>query len=535
MPAKGRDQDAPALQPAITYYRYSSHRQGEQSIEGQRDAAERWARQNGYTIVKEYADREQTGRNDDREQFQLMLRELDRLHPDALILWKVDRMGRNKEEIAFNKYRCKRAGVKVVYTAENIPSTPEGVILESVLEGMAEYFSLQLSQNVRRGMRMSATKCQSTGGTHPLGYRLGADKCFEIDPNAAAIVRQVFERYVAGESQPEIVDALNAQGLRTAVGRPFNHNSLRKILQNEKYIGVYTYNNGEVRVEGGIPAIIEPALFYKAQRIMESNRRAPSHFHKNRADYILTDKLFCGRCGDKMIGACGRGKMGVKYYYYSCSRRHGDKKKYGPRCTKKNVRKDWIEPLVLRETKALLYDDALIDFIVENTYAYYVESNADTAYTEALQAQLKEVETSLGNLLKAIEAGIFNDLTRKRMDELSAQQQQLVDSIKAGGMRGQPLTHDHIRYFLLRFREMNIDDRACQKQLIDTFINAVFVYDDKITITYNYSGDGRTITLAEIDHGEKFASSGRRRTIARTDELFIVHHVFARSVKIEDC
>ena len=196
---------------AITYYRYSSHRQGEQSIEGQRAEAERWAKANGYTIVKEYADRAMTGTNDDRDQFQLMLRELERLRPAVLILWKVDRMGRNKEEIAFNKYRCKKNGVKVIYTAESIPDTPEGVILERVQEGMAEYYSLQLSQNVRRGLRVSATKCQSTGGNRPLGYRTGPDKKFEIDPEGAAIVRQVFERYVRGETQAEIGHALNEQ------------------------------------------------------------------------------------------------------------------------------------------------------------------------------------------------------------------------------------------------------------------------------------------------------------------------------------
>ena len=90
------------LKPAVAYYRYSSHRQGEQSIEGQAREAQLWAASHGYTIVKEYADRAMTGMNDDREQFQLMLRELERLHPEVLILWKVDRMGRNKEEIAFN-------------------------------------------------------------------------------------------------------------------------------------------------------------------------------------------------------------------------------------------------------------------------------------------------------------------------------------------------------------------------------------------------------------------------------------------------
>ena len=489
---------------AITYYRYSSHRQGEQSIEGQRAEAERWAKANGYTIVKEYADRAMTGTNDDREQFQLMLRELERLRPAVLILWKVDRMGRNKEEIAFNKYRCKKNGVKVVYTAESIPDTPEGVILESVLEGMAEYYSLQLSQNVRRGLRVSATKCQSTGGTRPLGYRTGPDKKFEIDPEGAAIVRQVFERYVRGETQAEIVHALNAQGLRTLHGRPFTHNSLRTVLQNEKYIGVYQYK--DVRIEGGVPAIIDVETFQKAQRVRKRNRRI-NWKRWSVAEYLLTGKLFCGSCGDMMVGVSGTSKTGAKHHYYGCSSRYGDKR-FRSTCRRKAVRKAWIEGIVLREISQLLQDDALLDFIAENTYRYYVEANTDTAYTDALQANLQEVEKSLANIMRAVEAGIFNDTTKARMEELEMQKQQIQSSLNMAKLdNGLHLTKDHIFYFLRRFRELDIENVDCQRQLINTFVNAVFIYDDHITLTFNYSGDDRTISLAETDaavEGDKF-------------------------------
>lgn len=519
MPAKKDfpSYDAPIpgeLRPAIAYYRYSSHRQGEQSIEGQRAEAERWAAVNGYTIIKEYADRAMTGTNDDREQFQLMLREMERLHPAVLILWKVDRMGRNKEEIAFNKYRCKKAGVKVVYTAESIPSTPEGVILESVLEGMAEYYSLQLSQNIRRGQRVSAAKCQSTGGNRPLGYRTGPDKRFEIDPEGAAIVRQVFDRYVKGETQAEIVRSLNEQGLRTLHGKPFTHNSLRTMLKNEKYIGVYTYKD-EVRVDGGVPAIIDEETFQKAQVMLKVNKRAPAHKWA-KADYLLTEKLFCGCCGEMMVGISGTSGTGAKHHYYECSGKRERRRKKNSRrktaegyCTKKNVRKEWIEGLVLRETQLLLFDDELMDFIAENTYRYYVEANTDTAYTEALQANLQEVEKSLGNLLKAVEAGIFNSTTKARMDELEEQKRQILASLEVAKLKtGLQLTKDHILFFLLKFRDMDFDDIECQKRLIAAFVNAVFVYDDRVTITFNYSGDNRTITLAEVDAAADSAAGG---------------------------
>ena len=150
----------------------------------------------------------------------------------------------------------------------------------------------------------------------------------------------------------------------------------------------------------------------------------------------------------------------------------------------------------------------MLDFIAENTYRYYVEANTDTAYTDALQANLQEVEKSLANIMRAVEAGIFNDTTKARMEELEMQKQQIQSSLNMAKLdNGLHLTKDHIFYFLRRFRELDIENVDCQRQLINTFVNAVFIYDDHITLTFNYSGDDRTISLAETDaatDGDKF-------------------------------
>lgn len=185
---------------AVVYARYSSHRQGEQSIEGQIAEAKKYAAAHGLTIIQEYCDRAQTGKNDNREQFQLMLADAAKHAFDALIVWKTDRIGRNKEEIALNKYHLKKNGVKIHYIAETIPDTPEGIILEAVIEGMAAYYSEQLSQNIRRGQRASAAKAQSTGGNRPLGYKTDADKKFVIDPETAPTVKLVFDLYAQGKT-----------------------------------------------------------------------------------------------------------------------------------------------------------------------------------------------------------------------------------------------------------------------------------------------------------------------------------------------
>lgn len=502
---------------AVIYARYSSHRQGEQSIEGQLAAAYKYARDNNLRIIHEYIDRAMTGRNDNREQFQEMLKDTSKKQFSVIIVWKIDRFGRNREEIAFNKHKCKKNGVKVVYVAENVPDSPEGVILESVLEGMAEYYSLQLSQNIRRGNRASAEKCQSTGGNRPLGYKTDpVTKKFVIDPDTAPTVRKIYDMYAKGLTCAEIITELNAQGLRTLRGGKFTKNSLHTVLKNEKYIGVYTYKD-EIRIEGGIPAIIDVEVFSKVQEMLKKNRRAPAHTW-SRANYILTDKLFCGHCGSNMVGESGTSKTGAKHNYYICTKR---KREHA--CDKKAVRQEWIEGVVLDAVLNMLYNDEIFNFIIDGVWEYYQSEHQDTDYLTSLKKQLAEVEKAQTNLLRAIEAGIFNAATKDRMDELDAQKQDLVDAIAGAELSKEfEFSRDHIEFFLMELRSKNTEDPECQKQLIDTFVNAVFVYDDKVTITFNYSGDNRTITLAEIDAAENSDSvrmlcvNDHQRSIIRT-------------------
>lgn len=478
---------------AVIYARYSSHSQTEQSIEGQIAAGRRYAEDHGYTVVREYCDRAQTGRNDNRDAFQQMLSDTDRKQFDVIITWKVDRIGRNREDIAFNKHRCKRNGVRIEYVAENLPDSAESVILESVLEGMAEYYSLQLSTNILRGKLESARKLQCVGGTRPLGYGVDKDKRYILDPQTAPIVRQIFERYAKGETETDIITWLNEQGIRTTKKKPFSKSSLATLLHNEKYIGIYTYKD-LVRVEDGMPAIIDKDLFERVQELMKVNRRAPSHTWTHQ-DYILTDKLFCGKCGEPMVGESGYSKTGAKYSYYSCT---GHRKKKN--CDKRPVRQDWIEKRVLDAVRNLLADDELLDFIADKTYEYYAAVNGNEDQKAVLEKELANVNTMIDRLIGAIEAGVFNDRMKDRMDDLNAQKAQITASLSELELSsGFKLTRDHIAFFLRRFRDADLTDRAAQKRLIQTFVNAVFVYDDKIKLVFNYTSDNNTVTLDTVE------------------------------------
>ena len=518
---------------AVVYARYSSHKQGEQSIEGQLVAAKTYAAARGYTIIHEYIDRAVSGRTDNRDDFQKMLSDCSKHQFQVIIVWKVDRFGRNREEITFNKYRCKKHGVRVEYVAENMGEGPESVILESVLEGMAEYYSLQLSQNIRRGTRENASKCRFTGGRVPLGYKLNKNHEFEIDPDTAPLVRRIYAMYAAGQTITDIIEQFNAEGLRTSVGRPYTHNSLRTVLKNEKYIGIYDFKNGEIRIEDGVPAIVDKDTFYKVQKLLSINQRAPSN-RWSRADYLLTEKLFCGTCGAMMVGKCGTSKTGTKYNYYICT---GHLR--GKTCDKKAVRQDWIEPFVLKKAKELIMNDETIQFITDGVWTFYKEQTELHDKTTAVKAELRDVENSINNLMRAIEAGLsLTETTKNRFAELDAQRAALQAAIAESQLEsGFHLQKEHIQFFLEQFRDPDYSDRNCQKRLIDVFVNSVYLTDDEITINFNYSGESATLSFRDhqsIQRGEVFAQHALLSTITRAYELLFCGPVFALTIKLPE-
>lgn len=477
---------------AVVYARYSSHNQTEQSIEGQFDAAHKYAAKKGYTIIKEYADRAKTGRNDNREAFQQMLKDCNSKKFDVIIVWKVDRFGRNRQEINLNKARCHKNNVRIEYVAEVIPDTDEGVILESVLEGFAEYYSRQLSTNVRRGQLENAKKCKSIGGNRLLGYQLDEDKHYIIDEEEAATVRTIFNLYANGSSIFEIIRYLNSLGLRTARGREFTKNSISGLLKNERYRGIYIFK--DMRVEGGIPRIIDDDTFFKVQDMLKVNKRAPSS-KWDIADYLLTEKLFCGHCGALMVGESGTSHTGVKHHYYTCTTKR--KKRT---CDMKSLKKDVIENAVINFTAELLSDEALVEHIIEQTWQYYLAQDERHDELEILRKELKEAEKASNNLLKAVEQGMpFTDAVSNRIADLDKQVKDLEGSIAERELAAEySLTREEIAYALCLFRDADLNDETNRKRFIKTFINSVYVFDDTLTINYNFTSDTSAVSLQDV-------------------------------------
>jgi DNA invertase Pin-like site-specific DNA recombinase len=301
--------------PGVLYGRYSpgsKQRERDVSIEQQFKECREYCKRLGIRIVGEYADRALTGTNDKRPQFQKMVNDSARGKFQVVVCWRVDRFARSREDSAIYKGRLRRNGVRVMYAKEDIPEGPEGILLEGNLETYAEFFSKKLSQDIRRGLKDNAENCK-VNGVVPLGYRRSATGYYEIEPKGAEIVRKVFQAYAAGVPLKSVADDLNAQGYRSSKGARFNKGSFWGMLKNERYVGTYIY--GDVRVEGGIPSIIDRQLFEKVQGLIVKHKKSPAAKWK---DYILTGKLYCGLCGSPMVGDGGTSRSGKVYYYYTC-------------------------------------------------------------------------------------------------------------------------------------------------------------------------------------------------------------------------
>lgn len=192
---------------AVIYARYSSDTQREESIEGQIRECTEYAKYNDMEIVGQYIDRAFSAKTDDRPDFQRMIKDSYRKLFDTVLVWKLDRFARNRYDSAFYRYTLRKNGVRVVSAKENISNGPEGIILESLLEGIAEFYSANLSQNVKRGFKENALKGKWNGGAVPLGYRVVEHK-LEVDEATASVVQKMFTMCADGYTAKQIYDYL---------------------------------------------------------------------------------------------------------------------------------------------------------------------------------------------------------------------------------------------------------------------------------------------------------------------------------------
>lgn len=472
----------------VIYARYSSDNQREESIEGQLRECMEFAERQGITVVGNYIDRALSAKTDDRPDFQRMIKDSAKQLFDVVIVWKLDRFSRNRYDSAYYKMLLKKNGVKVISAKENISDRPEGILLESMLEGYAEFYSAELSEKILRGLKENALKCKYNGGALPLGYVTDSEQRYVIEPIEAQTVREIFTLYADGITAKEICNGLNARGIKTKNNGAFNKNSLHRMLRNRRYLGEYIYR--DTVVPGGIPAIIPQELFDRVQERLEKNKKAPAR-EKADVNYLLTTKLYCGKCGAFMVGESGTSHTGRTHYYYKCV--NAKRKKT---CDKKAVHKEWIETLVVEYTMNHVLVDDMIGRMADSVMEL---QKGENTILPALRKQLKDTQRGIDNLVDAIQQGIITSSTKQRLDELEATKEKLTISIVQEEMQKPLLTREQVVFWISRFKNGNMKDEKFRQRLIDTFVNAIYLYDDKIVLTYNYKDGTGTISLDRVE------------------------------------
>lgn len=481
---------------AVIYARYSSHAQRDVSIDQQIRACRTFAERQGIQVVQVYEDRALTGTSDKRPGFQQMIRDAKKAAWSYVIVYTLDRFARDRYASAVYKRQLKDCGVKVLSAMENISDDPTGILMESLLEGLAEYYSKELSRKVSRGMDDNATKCLVNGAL-PLGYVRGPDGRYAVCESEAVVVQEIFRRVNNREGIAEIMRDLNRRSIPTKSGKPWVYSSFKSLLSNERYTGVYIYK--DVRIPGGIPQIISQSLFDSVQCLLylKPNARRdptgslPQRRRRENGTYLLTGKLFCGHCKSPMIGISGTSKTSASHFYYTCKGRRDD---HGS-CSKKNIRRDYIEQFVATALRDTMLTGESIQALSAAAIAYQ-NQYVNNSELDALKNQLTDTNRSLNNLMNAIEAGIFSATTKSRLAELEAQKRDLSRLISAAEAEAEEaLTREEIIATLELFQNGDVNNKDYQEALIDTFLVAAYVYDDRVKFIFNLAGTKKPVEI----------------------------------------
>lgn len=443
---------------AVIYARFSSDKQREESIEDQVRVCSQFAASKGFEIVKTYTDEARSGTNAaGRPGFQKMILDAQAQRWTKVIVYKTDRFARSRYDSAVYKAKLRKCGVEIVTAAESVPDGPDGIILESVLEGMAEYYSANLAQNVKRGMEGNALKCKHNG-VSIFGYDRGADGYYAVNEHEAAGVRMAFDMCAAGETKAEIMRKLNGLGYKTVTGKPFSNEAVNRLLHCERYIGTYTW--GDFRKENGMPSIINRDLWDSAHAHMASRGR--KRRGKMNAEYLLSGKIYDAD-GNQFESDCGYGENGKQYHYYRC------------RKTKVSMRRDEVEDKVIGACARLLnenpdLDERIVDMVLARQDK---DAEQEISAREALRRRITDVEREIDNAIDlACKLGSTDRMAVKingLQDELTALKAEL-DEIK----RGAPLIdRDMILFALYKMRQSD-----GPRGMVAAFVDRVTVNED---------------------------------------------------------
>ena len=493
---------------AALYARYSSDNQREESIEAQLTVLHKFCAENGYTVVAEYCDRAKSATTSNRPEFLRMIDDSKNKEFDFVIVHKLDRFSRDRYDSAFFKRELKRNDVKLISVLERLDDSPESIILESLLEAMAEYYSRNLGREVMKGLGVNAKKCIWNGGSPPLGYDV-VEQRLVVNPEEAKAVQLIFEMVADGYGYGAIVDKLNLLGYKTKKGVAFGRNSIYEILRNERYKGVYVFNKRAskhnnhaykpdeevVRIEGGCPAIVTKELWERANAVRRASR---SSYSNAKRTYLLTGLLYC-ECGGKFHGNVRRHKQrGLEYTTYRCSERVNKRD-----CETKEIRCSILDAWIIDGFFKVFFTEDSIQKITqglnENLRA---TADNDDDYNR-VKDTLSRAEKSRDNLVEAISQTGVNDAITAKIKECEAiikEAKTFLESHERDYSQN-TITEDDVKAKIDELKEylLNPENVQRSKFILSQYIEKIEISNEKIKATFKVA----FANLAESTDGEE--------------------------------
>lgn len=471
---------------AVIYARYSSSSQRDESIEDQIADCTVYAERRGYNVINVYSDKALSGTTDHRPNFLKMIDDAKQGQFKYIICYKTDRFARSRYDAAKYKEILKECGVKVVYSRMDIPTGPEGIILEGIMESLDEYYSANLSQNIKRGQHGNALKAMANG-VYLFGYDIDESGHYVINDRDAEAVKTVFEMVISGYSDADIINWLNSNNYRTSRNTKFTKSAVVRICKNRKYIGEYKY--GSTIIPDGMPAIVSEKTFNLAN---DTRHKTRSHKeHAQNADYLLSGLLYCGSCGGPVIGVCGTSKNGKRHYYYQCS--NSRKKK----CKCKAYKRDDLEKIITAIFEKYIFNNDTLNDIADAVIKYQ-DAHNDNHVVDSLKADKMEKEKALSNIINAIEAGAFSERLSERMKELENEINDLDKQIAKESLADKKIDKDFIVFILKNMKSYLKSDSLSKKKLFRTFVDQIFLFEDHVVMTFNYTKNGNTASLTDV-------------------------------------
>lgn len=476
---------------AALYYRYSSDGQNEATISAQRRICKAFTDTEGYTPVKEYVDEAETATtSDNRTDFLRMLSDAKKGLFDYIIVWQFSRFARNKEESVLYKAMLRKVGVRVISATEKTDDTPSGKLLEGMLEVLNQYFSDNLSVEVKKGKKENLLTGKHAGGEAPYGiYKEEDTTIYKINEGQAQTIRFIFELYLQGYGYRRIAAILEEKGHKPPKGDKWNGGSIGKILNNEAYIGVYNYTLGagtpaeeSFKLDNVYPAIIDDNTWAQAQKMRIAKK--PKRSKRNRL-YLLTGKTVCGNCHKNYVGHSSNGKK-YKYYYYRCNGRSMHARNETS-CKAKDIQAEKLESWVLESIAHYILSDNAIKTILESV-AKKVKNKSNTSQREIkrLEKEAEKLDARIENMLDLYDDG---KLSKARLNKRTEGLEKQLDNVHMELEQLRKLNSTNIdtatlREFLFQYRN-NLHDAnpETKKTLIDAFVEKLVITNDTITLT----------------------------------------------------